>query len=93
MKNASVFLLRNIMHDWNDKYCVQILSKLREAATPDTRLIIVDNLMSYACVSEELKTIPGALPPLPPAPLLPNGGHAGAIAYYQDIQVCVLISF
>lgn len=68
---------------------MQLLRQLREAATPSTRLVIVDNLMSFACVNEELKKIPGALPPLPPAPLLPNGGHSSTIAYFEDIQVRV----
>lgn len=72
---------------------MQLLRKLREAATPNTRLVIVDNLMSFACVNEELKKIPGALPPLPPAPLLPNGGHSSTIAYFEDIQVRVYVHF
>lgn len=87
MKDASVFLLHMVIHDWPDHYCTKILTQLREAATPQTQLIIVDNLMSYACVNEQLKTIPGAERPLPPAPLLPNGGHASAISYSQDMQV------
>lgn len=87
IKNAGVFLLRNIMHDWSDAYCIQILRHLRAAAAPFTQLVIVDNIMSYACVEEDLKTIPGAERPLPPAPLLPNGGHAATIPYFQDIQV------
>lgn len=89
VKNAAVFLLRNILHDWSDKYCVQILRRLREAATPDTRLIIVDNLMSYACIEEGLVSIPGTKRNLFPKPLLPNGGQATAVKYYEDIQVCI----
>lgn len=87
VKNASVFLLRNIIHDWPDKYCIQILQYLRDAAAPSTRLMIIDSLMSYACAEEDIKVIPGAGRPTPPAPLLPNGGHASTISYYQDIQV------
>ena len=87
VKNAAIFLLRNIIHDWADKYCIQLLRKLREAATPDTRLMIVDNLMSYACRNKELDKIPGAQPAPVPAPLLPNGGYSSVIAYYEDIQV------
>ena len=74
------------MHDWSDKYCQQILRHLRAAATPDTRLVIVDSLVSYACEDEDLKNIPGAARPIPPKPLLPNMGHTATAAYQIDIQ-------
>lgn len=87
VKDAAIFLLRNILHDWSDSYCLTILRRLRDAAAKTTRLMIVDNLISYACVDNELGTIRGAEKSLPPAPLLPNGGHSATIAYFQDIQV------
>ena len=86
--DASVFVVRQVLHDWPDKQCLEILRQLRGAATPNTRLMIIDNLMSYACVEEELRTIPGAMRDLPPAPLLPNGGHSSTFAYTEDMLVC-----
>lgn len=74
-----------IIHDWSDKNCIRILRHLRDAATPSTQLLVVDNLMSYACVDESTKDIPGAEVPLPPTPLLPNYGHARIAQYYTDI--------
>ncbi|KIP10249.1 hypothetical protein PHLGIDRAFT_85462 [Phlebiopsis gigantea 11061_1 CR5-6] len=85
VKDASVFVVRQVLHDWPDKQCLDILRQLRGAATPNTRLIIIDNLMSYACVEEELRNIPGALRDLPPPPLLPNGGHSSTFAYTEDM--------
>jgi hypothetical protein len=84
IKNADVFLLHMIIHDWSDKDCIRILRHLRDAATPSTQLLVVDNLMAYACVDESTKDIPGAEMPLPPIPLLPNYGHARAAQYYED---------
>ena len=92
IKNANVFLLRMILHDWSDKYCAKILRHLRDAAAPYTQLVIVDNLLSYACVDDSLKDIPGAEVPLPPAPLLPNSGHAAAIAYWEDLLMLQLMN-
>ena len=91
MKNAAVFLLHMVIHDWPDQYCIKILRHLRDAATPETRLLIVDNLMSYACAEEGIEDIPGAntVPP-PPAPLLPNYGAAGIANYYEDIAMLAL---
>ncbi|EKM60006.1 uncharacterized protein PHACADRAFT_250851 [Phanerochaete carnosa HHB-10118-sp] len=85
VKNASVFLLRNIIHDWSDKYCLQILRNLRDAASQDTRIVIVGSLLSYACDDDSLKGIPGAECPVPPRPLLPNMGHVATPSYYIDM--------
>ncbi|KIP10225.1 hypothetical protein PHLGIDRAFT_266342 [Phlebiopsis gigantea 11061_1 CR5-6] len=90
IQNAAVFLLRNIMHDWPDKYASVILKQLRSAAAPNTQLIIVDNLLSYACINEQLKSIPGADRPLPPRPLLPNGGHVSFVTFIGDMQMLEL---
>ncbi|GJE83945.1 O-methyltransferase [Phanerochaete sordida] len=87
VKNAAVFLLRNIIHDWPDKESVQILRSLRDAAAPETQLVVVDNLMSYACEDKAEEGVPGAQLPAVPSPLLPNMGHAASPAYSADIQM------
>lgn len=45
----SVFLLRSILHDWSERYCVTILRHLRNAAGLDTRLLIVDLVLTTSC--------------------------------------------
>ncbi|KAI0049517.1 S-adenosyl-L-methionine-dependent methyltransferase, partial [Auriscalpium vulgare] len=92
VKEADVYFIRMILHDWPDDYCVQILRHLREVAKPETRLIVIDQIMSYACEEEAAKEIPGALLPTPPAPLLPNMGHASLISYYTDLQMLGLFN-
>lgn len=90
MNDASVFFLRAILHDWPDDECVQILKILREAATPETRLIISGFIIAYACPGAA-----GADEPRPPEPLLFNGGHANAFDYMIDMQVrfCLIFIF
>ena len=90
--NAAIFLLRNILHDWSDKYCVQILAHLRAAATASTRLVVVEQLVSHVCVDDDLARIPGAAVHAPPAPLLPNGGYASAVPHYMDISMMELFN-
>lgn len=45
VKNADVYLLRFICHDYSDKYAAQILSSITPAMGPNSRIMIVDGLM------------------------------------------------
>ncbi|KAJ7851072.1 O-methyltransferase [Mycena olivaceomarginata] len=91
IKNAAVFLLRWIMHDWADPFSIEILRHLRQAATSDTKLVTVDIILPYTC-SDTCVTnrIPGAARAPAPAPLLPNMGAASNMKYWLDFQMFVL---
>ncbi len=71
----------------------RILTHLRRAAGPHTRLLVVDNLLPYACIDEDSETShgdsEGAVRSLVPdgSPLLPNLGRASANGYLLDISV------
>ena len=85
MKDAAIFFLRAILHDWPDDECVQILKVLRAAATPNTRLLINGYVTGYACPATDNKDVSDG--PTPPVPLLANGGHANIFDYLTDLQV------
>ncbi|KAJ7612050.1 S-adenosyl-L-methionine-dependent methyltransferase [Mycena polygramma] len=87
--NTSVFLLKQIMHDWSDKYCVKILSQLWEAATPTTTLLLMDTIMPLACHDPSVEgpnAIPGAAAKEAPPPLLANYGAPNDMGYNADFD-------
>lgn len=89
VKNASVFLMRYITHNWSDKYCRILLRQLREVASPSTRIIAIDHIQDHQCRSNELaKIVPGAYKPPAPEPLLPYPESATGLGYLLDMQVC-----
>ncbi|KAJ6608071.1 S-adenosyl-L-methionine-dependent methyltransferase [Mycena sp. CBHHK59/15] len=93
--NASVFLLKQIMHDWSDEYCVKILTQLWDAATPATVLLLLDSIMPLAChdpSGEGPHAIPGAVPKEARAPLLANYGAANDMGYNADFDMFLLFN-
>ena len=60
--------------------------RLREAAVPNTELIVVDSLIRYLnAADDEAPDVPGAARPLPPSPLLPA---LNPMQYLTDVRVC-----
>ncbi|KAL0059267.1 hypothetical protein AAF712_013991 [Marasmius tenuissimus] len=94
-KNATVFMIKQILHDWSDQYCEKILKQLRTSATPDTTLLVLESIMPYAChdpSAEDVKAIPGAVPKEAPPPLIANYGAANELGYLSDIDMFVLFN-
>lgn len=88
VKNARVYCVRMILHDWPDSTCIQILKHIRAAAGPDTELIIIESLMEYACDDTTVdENVPGMKSRVASEPLLPNSGHANIFPYLCDLQV------
>ncbi|KIK51637.1 hypothetical protein GYMLUDRAFT_78142 [Collybiopsis luxurians FD-317 M1] len=87
VKGASVFLLRSILHDWSDPYVKKILNSLKESATPETKLVVVDAIVPYSCPAAVTEGIPGAALDPVPSPLLPSLGKANSYAYQADMSM------
>ena len=94
VKDADIFLLRYILHDWSNAKAIEILKRLREVAVPGkTKVVIIDGIIQYACAVDSENT-PGAEDIVfggsgkkseAPAGLLPNLGRAGARNYCLDL--------
>ncbi|KAI4526449.1 S-adenosyl-L-methionine-dependent methyltransferase [Schizophyllum commune Loenen D] len=87
---VTVFYLRYIIHIWLDEASLKILRKLHAAASDDTTLIIVDEVVPYACATPDSLVFDGMNRLDPPAPLLPNLGQANSEVYLMDMTMAVM---
>ncbi|KAI0765581.1 S-adenosyl-L-methionine-dependent methyltransferase [Trametes elegans] len=93
--HPAAYLVTRVLHNWPDAECIRILSRLRAAAGPDTKLVLHEIILPLACA--EPKTSASAAETevdaggraLAPAgsPLLPNLGKAASASYLLDLTV------
>ena len=79
IKNADIYFMRMVLHDWPDHKVKTIMSKIRAAAGPSSKFIVLDVLATYTCEDP-------ASPTKAPAPLLANFSGAASTTYV-DIHV------
>ncbi|KAL4250264.1 O-methyltransferase COMT-type [Abortiporus biennis] len=84
VKNADVYILRYILHDWADDQCVQILSALVPVLGPNSRILICDQVMKPTCDSAYTNSAP--------YPLLANYGFARRWSHELDLSVMSLVN-
>lgn len=42
---ADAYMMKMILHDWNDEECVRVLRNAAEAAAPDARMLVVEHIV------------------------------------------------
>ncbi|TFY61604.1 hypothetical protein EVJ58_g4421 [Rhodofomes roseus] len=84
VKGADVYFLRYILHDWADDVCVTILTRLREAMSASSRILVADMVMHTTVGSPLLKSAP--------APLPANYGSASIFKNMQDLAMLALFN-
>ncbi|KAI1261349.1 S-adenosyl-L-methionine-dependent methyltransferase [Xylariaceae sp. FL1019] len=84
VKNAEVYWLRYILHDWSDEYCVQILSAIRPSMGPRGRILICDQVMNTTMGCDEL--------PAAPEPLPANWGYYTRYSHQRDMAMMSIIN-
>lgn len=73
-QEADAYFLRHILHDWPSKSCVQILTLLRRAAKPTSRLLVCETRLEPPIVQQD-------------SPILSNGGMAASLSYSYDLTM------
>ncbi|KAG5350527.1 hypothetical protein C0989_010597 [Termitomyces sp. Mn162] len=93
-RHVTVFLLKQILHDWSDKDSIKILTQLRAVAETDTKLLLVESLLPLACHDPnngvDALEFPGSTVPEAPAPLLANFGIVNLLGYTTDLNMFLL---
>ena len=72
--------MKHILHDWSDPYVSKILRELRKAASPNSRLYVMDKVLPYTCPPsdlEEREQLPGMEKIELPEPLTVVSGGDG----------------
>ncbi|KAI8630832.1 S-adenosyl-L-methionine-dependent methyltransferase [Xylariaceae sp. FL1651] len=83
-KDADVYWLRYILHDWSDDYCVRILEAIRPAMGPHSRILICDQVMNTTRGCPELQAAP--------APLPSNWGYYTRYSHQRDLAMMSIIN-
>ncbi|OSC97015.1 S-adenosyl-L-methionine-dependent methyltransferase [Trametes coccinea BRFM310] len=98
VSHPAAYVLARVLHNWPDAQCAQILKNLRAAAGPDTKLIINDTVLPYACPDSGdsdpsiKQTGPTTASLIPTgSPLLPNMGMATLGGYLLSITMMTLL--
>ncbi|KAH8914936.1 S-adenosyl-L-methionine-dependent methyltransferase, partial [Atractiella rhizophila] len=61
--NASVYFFRAVLHDWSERTCLNILSALKGAMGPDSKVFVMEQFHQYACPQEKLPSMGEAYKP------------------------------
>jgi hypothetical protein len=54
---ADTYLLKGVLHDFDDERCIQILKNCRRAMQPQSKLLIIERLISPDNLAHQAKTI------------------------------------
>ncbi|EMD32674.1 hypothetical protein CERSUDRAFT_118699 [Gelatoporia subvermispora B] len=84
IKGAEVYTMRYILHDWPDAECITILSQLRKAMGPNSRILSIDTMLNTTLGSPLLRSAP---PPLPA-----NYGIEHQLTHSRDLNMLTLFN-
>ncbi|KAG1817962.1 S-adenosyl-L-methionine-dependent methyltransferase [Suillus subaureus] len=87
VKGKDIYYLRNIIHDWPDHESALILSNLRKALGPNSRVLIHDYVLGQLSRKQAAAEASKLGVVVAPEPLLANFGVGNMRAYQQDMTM------
>ncbi|KAI0077246.1 S-adenosyl-L-methionine-dependent methyltransferase [Panus rudis PR-1116 ss-1] len=90
VRDCDFYFIKHVIHNWSDEASKKILTNVRKAMKPSSRLLIriEECIMPYASrEGQDTDNISQA-----PSPLLPNYGEGGFVPYAMDILMMNVIN-
>jgi len=88
VEGCDVYFLKNVLHDWPDKECLQILNGVSKAMAAHSRMLVQEYiLLQSSRVPDEESRVQQA-----PEPLLPNFGVGKIRLYNSDINMMGMLN-
>ncbi|KAI9688867.1 MAG: hypothetical protein M1822_001224 [Bathelium mastoideum] len=84
IKDADVYWLRYVVHNWSDEACVRILSGLKKSMGLQSRVLICDQVMNTTLGTPELHAAPYPLPA--------NWGYYTRYSHQRDMSMMTNIN-
>ena len=53
--DGDLYLLRQILHDWDDERCVRLLRVCRRAMRPGTRLLVIERIVEEGATGQDAR--------------------------------------
>lgn len=91
VKDCDFYYIRSILRDWPDAESIKILTNVRKAMKPSSKLIIHDTVLQHAVRSEDNINL-DKVHDQAPEPLLPNYGVARVRTYELDMTMMNLLN-
>ncbi|EPS43342.1 hypothetical protein H072_2599 [Dactylellina haptotyla CBS 200.50] len=84
VKDAEIYWMRYILHDWADDYCVNILKGIKEAMGPRSKLLICEQVMNTTLGDPQLPSAPAILPA--------NYGYFTRYSHTRDLELMAFMN-
>ena len=78
---GDLYILKHILHDWDDERCIAILKKCRQAMTSDLKLLIIERIVSIGNQPD-----PAKLNDLEMMAVTPNGRERTQLEFHSLLQ-------
>lgn len=89
VKGQNVYYVRHVIHNWPDAEALVILKNIRQAMSPESRLLIHEYVLQSLYENKSAGPRDVALAP---EPLLPNYGAGNIRPYHQDLNMLCMLN-
>ncbi|KAF4615892.1 hypothetical protein D9613_011402 [Agrocybe pediades] len=83
VSGCDVYFLKNIIHDWSDQIAIDVLSNVRHAMAPHSRVLVQEHILQHPFRVPDSESVTRQAP----EPLMANYGVGRIRQFYVDMQL------